>query len=173
MRVLLLAALGAAACGPSLSQVKQYAEARELQPDAPVKAESSVEIDAPVELVWRIFAAVDAWPHWNDDAPNAKLTGWFDAGSPIVYGGAAKHELRLAVVEMPKFVSFYGTFAGYTGVTLWTFEAISPLKSKVTVKESNDGFMISLFYGSHALEQHLQLWTSRLKTAAEHPPETH
>ena len=156
-----------AACGPSLSQVKQYAEARQLQPDAPVHADASIEIEAPIEQVWAVFSDIGAWPDWNDDAKGARLTGWLQAGTPFEYGGPAKHELRLEVVEPPKFLAFYGTFAGYVGVTLWSFEALSPLKTKVVARESNDGFMISLFYGNRALRDHLTLWTTRLKTESE------
>src|SRR5262245_29057835 len=103
------------ACGPPLQTVKQLAEDKRLQEDAPVRAGASKDIRAPIEIVWSVFSAIDGWPRWNKDAVEAKLKGPFAAGSVFEYGRTSRHHLTLARVETPHLVSFYGTYSGYKG----------------------------------------------------------
>jgi uncharacterized protein YndB with AHSA1/START domain len=152
------------ACGPSLEQLQPMAAARQLQPDAPVKAEASIDIDAPLEKVWAVFSDVERWPQWNSDAPNAHLDGPLAPGTRLTYGS---HKLELACVAPPTAMTFYGTLAGYKGITIWELAESTPGKTHVTARESNDGFLISLFYGASQLEEHLKLWLTALKQESE------
>jgi hypothetical protein len=155
-------------CGPSLQVAQQLAERRQLQDDAPIKAEASATVAAPIETVWQLFSRVDRWPEWNPDALGASIEGPFAAGTAFGYGTGSRHVLTLAAVEPPTFVSFAGTLSGYVGITLWSFEALSPQQTRVTARESNDGFLISLFYSEAKLHEHLQAWVTALQGAAEH-----
>jgi uncharacterized protein YndB with AHSA1/START domain len=163
MRWLFLALL-CSACGPSLEQLRPIAASKQLQPDAPVKAEASIDIDAPLEKVWAVFSDVERWPQWNSDAPNAHLEGPLAPGTRLTYGS---HKLELACVEPPTAMTFYGTLAGYKGVTVWKLVETAPGKTRVTAAESNDGFLISVFYSAAQLEEHLHLWLNALKKSAE------
>jgi uncharacterized protein YndB with AHSA1/START domain len=164
----LCAALGPlAGCGPSLVALRGWAEQAQLQPDAPVHAESRVVVDAPIELVWHIFTGVAAWPRWNRDAPAAKLDGALAVGTQLSYGSGARHHLTIARVDPPTRFVFYGTLSGYKGITIWDFQAIGPTSTAVLVRESTDGPGIRLFYGDKQLARHLASWTERLKAEAE------
>jgi hypothetical protein len=162
-----LAAACALSCAPSLSAAQDLAERHQLQGDAPIKGTASVLIDADASVVWSTFVAVDAWPRWNDDAPAAQLSGRFAAGTTLEYGGATRHHLTIGAVEPGRRAAIYGTYAGAVGVTLWSFETVSPGVTRVTASESNDGPLISVFYSERALTQHLTLWLTRLKAEVE------
>jgi hypothetical protein len=154
-------------CGPTLKTAQELAERHELQPEAPIKAEASVVTSASLSTVWSIFSDVAGWPSWIEEAKDARIEGAFAAGTAFSYGSGARHQLRLAAVEPKTFVSFYGTLSGYVGITLWTFEALEPSGTRLTVRESNDGFLISLFYSQARLQQHLGQWVQALKAVAE------
>jgi hypothetical protein len=147
--------------------MKRLAEQAELQADAPVSARVTREIHAPASLLWDRFSRVQDWPRWNADARGASIDGPFAAGTAFGYGTRSRHQLWLARVEPPRLVAFYGTLAGYKGVTLWQFDALSPDRTRVTVRESSDGPFISVFYSSARLEQHLKLWVDALQAEAE------
>lgn len=149
----------------SMTDARRLAEQAQVHPNAPILAEVSEDIEAPVAVTWRIFSDVNDWPHWNRDAPGAKIDGEFKAGTPFEYGS---HKLTLAKVEPQSLVSFYGTpLAGYAGITIWRFQSVSPTSTRVTVQESSVGPLISVLYSNKKLEQHLRLWTTSLKSEAE------
>ena len=159
-------------CGPVLQTARRLAENGQIQDDAPVKAELQSVVKAPIETVWNVFSDVEAWPTWNPDARGAHFEGPFVAGTAFSYGTRTQHHLTLAEVVPPNRVSFYGTYLGYIGITVWEFLALSPRETRVRVRESSDGLMISIFYGSRQLEEHLQGWLTRLKVEAERPTAT-
>ncbi len=162
----LLVGLGSA-CGPSLVELRALAQTQQLQADAPIQGQFSATVNAPVDVVWSVFADVEGWEKWNDDAAAAEIHGPFTAGTEFAYGAPSRHHLVLAWVEPLHGASFYGTLAGYKGITLWSFESTQPGETKLSVRESNDGFLISWFYSENELELHLALWGDRLKHEAE------
>jgi uncharacterized membrane protein len=39
----------------------------EIDREAPVVAHHEIDIDAPLDVVWRLHADVNAWPTWHAD----------------------------------------------------------------------------------------------------------
>lgn len=144
-----------------------WAEAEQMIPNAPVVAFKSVTINAPVDRVWRILTSVTAWPQWHSYLKNAELDGDFAAGSSLIYGGLLKHHLTIAKVKTNELVMIYGFLARYKAVTRWDVEKASSGGTNVTFTESSAGPLISVFYGSRNLGEHLERWLSALKIAAE------
>lgn len=68
---------------------------------------ASVEIDAPIEVVWRVMVETDAYAEWNPFVVRAETTQPAAAGNPIVLhvewagGGRARSPERISALEPP------------------------------------------------------------------------
>ena len=151
----------------TLNDLASLAASKKMIPNAPVRAERSIEIEAPAIEVWTTLADVARWPKWHQYLRNAKLHGPFEAGTRLTYGGLFKHHLRLALVEAPRLVMIHGTLMGYTAITRWDVEQLGPARTRVTFSESSDGLLIGSLYGNDKLATHLQNWLDRLKEELE------
>ena len=49
--------------------------------DAPVRVHHEIDINAPLETVWRLLADVDNWPAWQAAITGARLDGAFEPGT--------------------------------------------------------------------------------------------
>lgn len=76
----------------------------------------SVDIDAPAELVWEVFADVERWPDWT--ASVTRLT-YVRGGPPLAVGA-------VAAVEQPRFPRLEWTVTALAEGRSWTWEASSP-----------------------------------------------
>jgi uncharacterized protein YndB with AHSA1/START domain len=63
----------------------------------PVVSSTEIEIEAPIEAVWDILAAIERWPAWNPDVRWVTLDGpvaegttfvRVDKGRPFVYAAS-------------------------------------------------------------------------------------
>ena len=150
-----------------LKEVATLAAARQMIPNAPVSASRSVEIVAPIAAVWNTLTDVEGWPKWYPYLKGARLHGSFASGTRLTYGGLFKHDLRLALVEAPRFAMIYGTLMGYIAITRWDLAPLGPAKTSVTFSESSDGVLIGSLYSGEKLGVHLQTWLQKLRTQME------
>ena len=148
-------------------ELKSWAEAERMIPDAPVETSRSITIGASVDTVWHLLTGVADWPRWHGYLRNARLDGTFAAGTALTYGGLFKHRLRVAKVKPRQFAMLYGTLAGYTGITRWDVKSIASAPTEGTFSESSDGPLIAFLYGSDRLGKHLENWLTALKMEAE------
>lgn len=67
--------------------------------------EHTVETTAAPQQIWRLWADVPGWPHWNRDIDQIELIGPFAAGSTIRMTpiGQETVELRIAHAVEPDF----------------------------------------------------------------------
>ena len=52
----------------------------EIDRAAPVIAVHEIDIEAPLDTVWRLHADVDAWPTWQTDISAAHIDGALEPG---------------------------------------------------------------------------------------------
>ena len=154
-------------CVPNSQIVKNQAENKEMIKNAPIQAMRSIIINAPVQKIWKILIDVDDWPNWYHFLRGSRISGKFEAGSRIEYGGFFKHRLTIGVVEPPKTVVLYGTYMGFQGITVWQMDKLSENQTRVIFKESSDGGLLSILYSNAQLEKHLIKWLAKLKDKAE------
>ena len=152
------------------ADLRRWAEAERMIPNAPVQAARSVAVRASPDVVWRLLTDVPGWSRWHRPLTNARLDGPFVAGTALTYGGLFKHRLRVATVRPGRLAMLYGTLAGYTGITRWDVEDVAGAGTAVTFGESSDGPLIGLLYGDAGLGRHLERWLAALKTEAERAP---
>lgn len=150
-----------------MKDLRRFAVAERMIPNAPVQASRTIVIDAPIEKVWALQTDVAAWPNWYPYLRNAKLSGEFGPGTKLSYGGYFGHNLTIAMVKEPEIAMIYGKLMGYSAVTRWELRRESEECTKVTFTESSVGFMIVTLYGDEKLGEHLQRWLEALKTEAE------
>jgi hypothetical protein len=53
--------------------------------DAPVIARHEIDINAPLETVWRLQTDVNDWPAWQTDITAAHLDGPFEPGNSFTW----------------------------------------------------------------------------------------
>ena len=56
-----------------------------IDSDAPVIARHQIDINAPLDTVWRLQADVNGWPAWQTDITAARLDGPFEPGSSFTW----------------------------------------------------------------------------------------
>lgn len=154
-------------CAPNAQIVKKLAENKKMIKNAPIEAMSFIIINAPVQKIWKIVTDVDDWPSWYPLLSESRISGEFEIGSKIEYGGFFKHRLTIGAVEPPNTAVLYGTYMGFQGITMWQLDTLSETQTRVTFKESSDGGILSVLYSNSQLKKYLTRWLVKLKDKAE------
>jgi polyketide cyclase/dehydrase/lipid transport protein len=136
---------------------------------APVIAVHEIDIEAPLDTVWRLHADVNAWPTWQTDITAAHLDGAFEPGVSFdwtSYGFSATSTVY-ALTERSR-VLWGGTSGGITGVHEWLFSE-TPSGVRVTTTESFAGEPVQDDPAGMQtlLDASLVAWLGHLKAAAE------
>jgi hypothetical protein len=139
--------------------------------DAPVIAHHEIDINAPLETVWRLQTDVNNWPAWQTDITSARLDGPFEPGNSFTWtshGFTVTSTIYAAVG--PARVLWGGTADGITGIHEWLFAQI-PAGVHVTTQESFAGQPVEADTASMQaiLDASLAAWLKNLKAAAEDP----
>ncbi|MBO7743138.1 SRPBCC family protein [Paenibacillus sp. MWE-103] len=137
--------------------------------EAPVIVDLSIEIEAAPEIVWKIQTDIEQWPTWQKDISDAQLSG------PVAVGSVFRwetHGLKIAstireVVPKRRIV-WGGPALGIEGIHVWS---ITPTPTGVLVHttESWDGPPVAADPDGMraALASSLEAWLAVLKTTAE------
>lgn len=159
-------ALGA--CSPSGQELASLASHGVVQQDAPIKASSTIIIEAPRERVWRILANVSRWPQWQPDISNVSGASTLSTGATFTWQtGRTTIHSRVALVAPPKIVAWTGRAATARAVHVFVLTALSPNRTKVESCESMSGFLITWFYDSAALQKSEDSLLRNLANAAK------
>jgi len=136
---------------------------------APVRATHEIDIDAPLEIVWRLHTEVDDWPAWQTEITAARLEGAFQPGASFTWTsyGLTVVSTIYAVAERAR-VLWGGTASGITGVHEWLFSQTSA-GVHVTTRESFAGRPVEADVAAMqaALDGSLTAWLQHLKATAE------
>jgi len=150
-----------------MQELQRFASEGRMIPSASIQGSETISISAPIARVWGIQIDVDHWASWYAYLRNAKLGGPFGPGAKLSYGGFPKHNLIIAKVDHPRLVMIYGTYMGFSAVTRWDFNPLSHTQTQVTFSESSVGFLLSVLYSNHKLNEHLARWLEKLKAQSE------
>lgn len=151
----------------TMTELVQLASSGQMMPAAPIIATRFIEIDAPLDKVWKILTDVSQWELWHPYLANAILAGPFAAGSQLTYGGFIKHHLEIAKVIDKQLAMLCGTMGGYKGITRWDVSQKDKGKTRVMFSECSSGFLIGKLYSNEKLGDHLQRWLEALKSETE------
>ena len=139
-----------------------------IDSDAPVRAHHEIDINAPLDTIWRLHVDVNNWPTWQTDI-TAHINGAFQPGSSFEWTsyGFTVVSTIYAVAERSR-VLWGGTSSGITGVHEWVFSE-TPTGVHVTTDESFAGGPVEtdITGMQSALDSSLAAWLAHLKDAAE------
>jgi uncharacterized protein YndB with AHSA1/START domain len=136
---------------------------------APVIAIQEIEIEAPLDTVWRLHTDVNAWPTWQTDITAAHIDEALEPGVSFDWTsyGFSVTSTVYDLVERSR-VLWGGTSGGITGVHEWLFRE-TPSGVHVTTTESFAGepFEADAAGMQTVLGASLVAWLGQLKVAAE------
>ena len=141
----------------------------EVDRAAPVVAVHEIQIEAPLETVWRLHTDVDSWPAWQTEITAAHIDGPLEPGASFDWTsyGFSVTSTVYDLVERTR-VLWGGTSGGITGIHEWLF-AETPNGVRVTTSESFAGEPVAADADGMKglLDASLVAWLDHLKTAAE------
>ena len=136
---------------------------------APVIAHHEVDIQAPLDTVWRLHTDINAWPTWQTDISAAHLEGVLEPGASFDWAsyGLSVTSTVYDLAEGAR-VLWGGTASGITGVHEWLFSQ-TPAGVHVTTNESFAGEPVTADAAvlQSLLDASLVSWLVDLKAAAE------
>jgi len=136
---------------------------------ASVIARHEIDIEAPLDTVWRLHVDVNAWPIWQTDITAAHIDGALEPGVSFDWTsyGFTVTSTVYDVTERAR-VLWGGTSGGITGVHEWLFNE-TPDGVNVITSESFAGEPVDADAPGMQtlLDASLVAWLGHLKTAAE------
>jgi uncharacterized membrane protein len=136
---------------------------------APVIARHEIDIEAPVQTVWKLHLDVNAWPTWQTDITAAHIDGTLEPGVSFDWTsyGFSVTSTVYDVDERTR-VLWGGTSGGITGVHEWLFSE-RPGGVRVITNESFAGKPVEADAPGMQtlLDASLVAWLGHLKAAAE------
>lgn len=138
--------------------------------------ERTVEIDAPVEVVWTVMSDVARWPTWTESIRSVEVVGDGDFGK----GSTAKVRqpgfpaATWEVTDWRPGLSFTWTarVPGLTSTGVHSVEPTGPGSSRATLTFSQDGWMagmMGLIAGARS-RRYVDLEANGLKARCETAP---
>jgi uncharacterized protein YndB with AHSA1/START domain len=137
--------------------------------NAPVFAESSIDIAAPPDVVWAVMAAIDRWPEWNPEVKSAHLEGELSEGATFRWKtGPATITSTLRQVDPPSRIVWTGKTFGIKAIHVWNIEPLGS-GARVRTEESWDGLVARMTRRSsqRTVEKALKEGPLHLKAEAE------
>ncbi|MGV9779607.1 SRPBCC domain-containing protein [Streptosporangium sp. NPDC003464] len=150
--------------GPSLAVLHtDYATRHRIDAEAPVTSESSVVIDATPAQVWEVLTDLRNWPAWAPDYEVLEL-GEMAPGADFHWRlGKVRIRSRFAVVAPGRELTWSGVVFGYKAVDQQVLEALPDGRTRVTMRESLAGPLVSLFFGADKLRAGHDRYLAALK----------
>jgi hypothetical protein len=137
--------------------------------DAPVVSSAQLEIEAPVESVWRVLTAIAEWPSWNPDVKSVSIAGPAVEGASFRWkAGPGTIRSTIVQVDRPRLIAWTGTTLGITAIHVWRLEQLDG-RTLVRTDESYDGLVARLLRRSlqRTLDKALADGAAYLKAEAE------
>jgi uncharacterized protein YndB with AHSA1/START domain len=142
----------------------------DIDRDAPVIARHEIDIEAPLDSVWRLHTDISNWPAWQTDITAARLDGPFEPGNSFTwtsYGSFTVTSTIYAVAERARTL-WGGAADGIMGIHEWVFTQ-TPTGVHVATHESFSGQPVQADTASmqSILDKSLTDWLGHLKATAE------
>jgi len=118
-----------------------------INPKAPVKSKSQIEINAPVDSVWNILTDIHKWTNWQKAVSETAVHGKIMEGTQFDWkAGGLSFKSRIHTSVPKSMFGWTGRTLGTAAVHNWFFEARDN-KTWVKVEESLQGVLPRLFSG--------------------------
>jgi len=161
-------------------QFKKYAQQQSdgimkvpVNRSAPVLVNQSIDIAAPIEVVWEVLSGIEEWPDWQEPVTKSEIRGTLQEGVIFVWkADGLRFRSRIHTLQGPVLMGWTGTTFGAQAVHNWQLEDNGSLDKPLTtvgVEESLQGVFPLLFSESMArdLEDGMSEQLEALKHTAE------
>ncbi|MEU4833844.1 SRPBCC family protein [Streptosporangium sp. NPDC023615] len=145
-----------------------------MDAEAPVTSESGVVVDATPAEVWEVLADLGNWPAWAPGYEVLEL-GEMTPGAAFRWRlGPVRITSRFAVVAPGRELTWSGVVLGYRAVDQQVLQALPGGRTRVTMRESLAGPLVSLVFGAGRLRAGHERYLNALETelarrSAAHP----
>ena len=137
--------------------------------NAPVIVHHEIDINAPLETIWRLQTDVNNWPAWQTDITAARLDGPFEPGNSFTWTsyGFTVTSTIYAVAERTRTL-WGGPAQGVMGIHEWVYTQTST-GTHVATQESFSGQPVEADPTGmqSTLDKSLTAWLGHLKATAE------
>ena len=142
-----------------------------IERDAPVIVHHEIDINAPLETVWRLQTDVNNWPAWQTDITAARLDGPFEPGNSFTWTsyGFTVTSTIYAVAERARTL-WGGAARGIMGTHEWVYtQTLAGVHVATHESWSGPSVQADGTAMQSALDKSLIDWIGHLKAAAEDP----
>jgi hypothetical protein len=146
-----------------------YAAPVDVSREAPVFAESEIEVAADPDVVWDVVSEFRNWPRWNPDVKTMSVEGDLAPGSRFTWkSGPATIKSTIQEVEPPRLITWTGRTLGTSAKHVYRLEP-SDGRTVVQTLESFEGWLPRLLRGrmTSTLKKGLDDGLRHLKAEAE------
>jgi len=153
----------------SLEYFSDYKTSKTIHLNAPVITKKSIVINAPVEMVWKVFSDVDNWDSWQSEIVTSQINGEFKPGTSFTWkSNGLTITSTLQTVEINKKVGWSGPAFGAFAIHTWYFTEHNG-QTTIRVEESMEGWLVSLLKSKFqsSLDNSIEYWLRSLKAKAE------
>ena len=138
--------------------------------EAPVQSVKSIIVHASAEKTWTILSEVNKWETWESNNKSPVLKGAFKSGNSFTWksNGLSIHS-TIKIAEPYSKIAWSGPAFGCFAIHTWTFTQLPNGDTRVDVRESMEGWLVSLMTQKFqtGLDASLNTWLSLLKSRAE------
>jgi uncharacterized protein YndB with AHSA1/START domain len=131
-------------------QFKKYAQQQSegimnvpVNQSAPVLANQSIDIAAPIEIVWEVLSKIEEWPNWQDPVTKSEVRGTLEEGVIFIWkADGMRFRSRIHTLQKPVLMGWTGTTFGAQAVHNWQLEdnaSNANPRTTVRVEESLQG----------------------------------
>ena len=163
MTVLMLFAL-LTSCTPKEKYLDELAQMGTLQNNAAVKVDTTIMIQAPLQMIWLRVIKVEDWPGWfpkiettvppKEYVPGADFT-WNEHGTEF--------SAKIATIQPGKMFSWSDRSFWASGITIWRLEYVDATHTIVTIKRSLDGALAGFLFSPEEEKKFLGDWLHQIQ----------
>jgi len=137
----------------------------------PIVSSAEIEIEAPIEVVWDILAAIERWPTWNPDVRSVRLDGPVAEGTAFSWkAGPGTIKSTIVRLDPPQLMTWTGRTLGIDAVHVWRLDHRDG-RTLARTEETYSGLVARIFRRplQRVLDKTLTDETHHLKAEAERP----
>lgn len=153
------------------TSLELLALAGEIDGQAPVQAQGSILVEAPVGRVWAALSGVMNWPAIRADINTVSQAAAAATGVVFTWRtGEVAVTSRFGIVDPDHRLTWTTTAPGLAAVHVYAFEVLGPALTRISAAESMDGPIVAAVQFNNAqLAERIQSWLIGIKDFAERP----
>lgn len=141
----------------------------EINKEAPVKSRHQIEINAPIDTVWKNLTDIGNWTSWQKAISKTIVHGDIKEGTRFDWkAGGLSFKSKIHTVNPKSMFGWTGTTIGASAIHNWMLEEKGNT-TVVTVEESLEGLLPGLFgkYFQQNLDKGILTNLNELKMVSE------